>query len=494
MEGAKYMNKLSAIYKNISNILIIFAVLCFIEIWALLGARTEIQLIGTVPDEYIFMEKIISLRDSICNLNVNDVISFGTPYGYGYIYWLLMALIGIPFSFLNYSNLVLLYRLLGILFKAIALYCLYKGISYKTSKLQGILAIVLILSMPAFWFYGKVISPEFIILGLISLSMLFLIKDDLQFKKQYYISVLFFSLAIGMKIILLPLGIIYPIYLLIKRNDKTIKNFILTPLIILPLYLVFNITLVTSIGRNIFIQWLKFNSGNTQKPSFENIKNFYLFNNITWDRILNAGVKLDYLNVYLVIGFIIILLISVYKKNKNVLLIPFGVSFTVYSIFILSTQIQHSWYFLVPALMFVYFIFLNDHKDNIIQGFFIIMIIIVLIVNFPRIIEKYDYRMKINQEIQDNSEVGLLVQDYIKQNYHGGTILSNPFLVLSTNKIVNVKIIDNSDIVVYVENGNLDILKSYPDTEWIYIKNNIVINDFEVVKEFPVGILYKRIN
>jgi hypothetical protein len=486
------MKRMTKILHNIKYIIFIFLGLCFIELWPLLGIRTETQLIGAIPDEYKFMDCILQLRNFLLNGSFKEVLGFGTPYGYGYVYWLFMGIIGLPIAFLQYSDLVLFYRLIGLLFKAIALFYLYKGISYKVSQRQGILSVILILCMPGFWFYGKVISPEYIILGLISISLYLLVLDNLEIKKYYYLSVVIFALAVSIKLIILPFGIIYPIYLLLKREKKTILHFVTTPFIIVLLFFLSNLTLITKSGRNVFHIWMNINGANIYPPSLRRIAVYYMFDNITWDQIINSGFMIDYLNAFLFLAFVGILAFSIYRKNRCILIIPFAISDFILTVIIMSTQPYHSWYLMVPLLSFVYFIFLTDNKDKLIQQLLIVMILLTFITNIPRIIYKYNYRMQINQVSEVNYENGFIVQDFILQNYEGGTILANPFLALPVFNINNVKIIRDEYIPLYVEQGDNGFLKKFPDTEWLYLKNEVNFEGFILIKKFPIGYLYKK--
>jgi hypothetical protein len=348
--------------------------------------------------------------------------------------------------------------------------------------------------MPGFWFYGKVISPEYIILGLIAISLYLLVKDNLLIGHYYYLSVIIFALAASIKMIVVPFGIIYPLYLILKREKKTLIHFATTPLIISALFFLFNITIITQDGRKVFDKWMSFNSNNTSIPSWENFKGFYLFSNLTWDQIVNGGLKTDYINVILITLFIIIVFISIFRRNRNVLLIPFGVSAIFYTIFIMSTQLYHSWYLMVPLFTFVYFVFLTDHKDKLIQSIFIIAILSTFIINIPRITYKYKFRMQVNQECERNYNNSLLVQDYLMQHYKGGTIIANPQLALPVYDIENVKIIRTGSVVIGLEIGDNSLIKEYPDTEWLYLKNNVNYEDFILIKEFSNGKLYKKIN
>jgi hypothetical protein len=500
------MMHLTKITDHLKFILIILVSLSIIEIWPLLGARNETELIGTLPDEFLTMQYILQMRDSWLYGNFSEIISFGTPFGYGYFYWVFMGLISLPFKELQYEVQILLFRLIGIAFKSIAFFYLFKTISYKSSNLYGIMAVVFLLNMPGFWFYGKVLSPEFVIIGLIAISVYLLIKDENKYGSYYYWSVVIFALAINIKMSLIPLAIMYPLYLFLRRDKQTLKHYLITPLVFVIVFFLFNITLITEIGKTSFFDWLEFNRNNTHTPNFESLKGFYLFDISTWERIPNSGMKVDYINVYLLLGFLLCFIWQIIKGKRNALLIQLFISTIIYTFIIMSTQIYQSWYLLAPMLMLAFSLFMINNPHRWTTYGLSALLIIMFFVNIERTVYKYTTRLDINQSIQQNFEASLAAQDYLTKHYNGGMILANPFLALPVTSIPNVIIQRDARILSNLENFSPDIFRIFPDTMWLYVSkdfNDDLVKDlvvdgrhykFTLDKEFTFAKLFKRID
>jgi hypothetical protein len=499
------------ISQNLRSIIVVFVCLCSVDLWPLIGGLSASELQAVLPDEYQFMSEILRMQDILLYGRLHEFLSYGTPYGYGFLYWVLMGIIGVPFHSLDYEQKVLFYRLVGIFFKAAAIYYLYRGINLKFPRVQSVLGCVFILVLPGYWFYGKVISPEFILLGLLSLSIYLLLKDDNKIGKWYWISVIVFASALNIKISLAPIGMMWASYLVVTYKKGILKEWkkvILTPTLVVITFLIFNVTLITKMGRNSFDYWLTFNKGNTHFPTWSSIKNFYYYNYTTWDRIPNAGMKVDYLSTWLLIMFFAVVGYLLFINRRSwYTAIPITLTSLLYLYFVIGTQITHSWYFFPVFLLIAYAIFASFKFNRLAISAVSIFLIITLMMNYPRIEFKYKQRISVNQDAKNQLTYSSEIQEYLKPIFHEGDgIMFNPFLAMPTYDLKDEKVITSSDFVVlphpYIKNLNSSVqwivtgTKNEEDLNKLTTDGALVddtLYKFKLEKEFSHERLYKRV-
>lgn len=499
------------VYQNACGIIVIFVCLCSVDIWPLIGGLSASELQAVLPDEYQFMGDILRMQDILVHGRLQDFFSYGTPYGYGFLYWVLMGIIGVPFYALDFEQKVLFYRLVGIFFKAMAIYFLYRGINLKFPRVQSVLGCVFILALPGYWFYGKVISPEFILLGLLSLSICLLLKDDNKIGKWYWISVIVFASALSIKISLAPIGIIWALYLAVTYKKEILnkwKTIILTPALVVVTFLTLNITLATKSGRDSFNYWLKFNKGNTHSPTWDRVKNFYNYNFPTWDRIPNAGMKIDYLSIWLLIMFFAVVGYLLFINRRNgYIAIPIILTSWLYLYFVIATQITHSWYFFPAFLLIAYAIFASFKFNRLATAVISVLLILTVITNIPRIELKREQRIAVNLDARMQYTYSSEVQEYLQPMFHEGDgIMFNIFLAMPTYNLKGAKVITSSDFVVmpnpYIKNLNRYVqwivtgTKNEEDLDKL-TTDGVLVGDtlykFRLEKEFSHEKLYRRV-
>jgi len=157
-------------------------------------------------DEYWFLEEIMRLQGYLTAGDFSSIRQFGSPFAYGFGFWLFTALIAAPFR--GHVMLTTLFlRLVFMAMKYAAFWIVYRRAFDLTRKpIFSLLALALLLAVPAYVFDGKIISPEYLIMLLGALGWDALFRQNSNARTA---AAFFFGLAAVIKINTAPLAIIF---------------------------------------------------------------------------------------------------------------------------------------------------------------------------------------------------------------------------------------------------------------------------------------------
>ncbi len=158
---------------------------------------------ASAPDELLFIE------------HATPASRWSFLAGYGPPFWLLINAI---FGTLTFDVAVPMARGLFIVMKYAAWLLLF-GIVLKRNARAAVLFLFLVLLTPGYFFFGKIISPEYLLLLLSALCLWCLDRDKAAFGPAYLAALLFASLATATKVSAAPLlvvtcaaSIVYPLW------------------------------------------------------------------------------------------------------------------------------------------------------------------------------------------------------------------------------------------------------------------------------------------
>lgn len=211
-------------------------------------------------DEYVFYGSVRHMLDSLLSGDLRGIFGFGF-YQYGFIYFLINMLAAAPGIVLEQTWLAILApRLISSSFAIGSLVLVYKLFLVKFDKLTSTLAASLLLSFPAFWYNATWFHPDWAMAFFVIGFVYFLYKDSWQFKKNFWLGIASYALAIAFKyqaITFFPILGLYIFYPLLNRLQfeglvKNLKIFLFSISIIVGTFIVLNPYILHPIGWNAF--------------------------------------------------------------------------------------------------------------------------------------------------------------------------------------------------------------------------------------------------
>jgi len=182
-------------------------------------------------DDYAFHGSLHHMYTGVTSGSIKALFGYGF-YQYGFIFFFINLLATAPAFALDNTPLTLaIPRIVTSLFAVGSLIIIFAFSRLYLEKIPSLLFMLFFITMPAFWFNATWFHPDwpmtFFLLGFVY----FLTKDNWSYKKNFYIAVLFYALAISFKyqaITFMPILGLYIFYDNIKTlNVKNIQREIL---------------------------------------------------------------------------------------------------------------------------------------------------------------------------------------------------------------------------------------------------------------------------
>jgi len=328
--------------------LVILAVSFVPDLILVMDFSRPYQLAQFSQDEYWFMEAILQLQNAFLVGDWHAIRDFGSPFAYGFPFWLITALIALP-THAHAMLMALFLRFLFIVTKYAAFYVVYRRILALTQKpLLSLLSLALMLIVPAFVFDDKVVSPEFLIMLLLATcwSLLFLSSRRAQVGAAFV-----FALALTIKFNVAPLGLFFPVVLFTrpaKQRLDLLCNWIFGAVVPLLLFLV---------PAHPFKEILAVGATHGIDYGFEYLAPWYSANVLEFDDVLIGGWSIDFLSWPLFLflsGYALYRAIADKPKNRTALtfLIVGTFFIAVLVCFMTSlTSLMHPWFVFAPFLL-----------------------------------------------------------------------------------------------------------------------------------------------
>jgi hypothetical protein len=276
---------------------IVFIAIIASDIALVLPHSSLIEVYDSVPDEVLFYYQAEKLEHLLAAGNWHAVSAFGTPYGYGFPFWVTASLLIMVLPNAATHGLAA-YKAVFLLMK----WASFGGLAFTIWRKRGPIVAacfsVLLASCGAFFFYGKVFSPEFEMLALTALSICLIWQDDFRLTWRSCFSLVAALLATAIKPTAVPILFAVLTYCGVSlhqakrdRAEKILFHFIAAAIALL----IVCIPLFTADGRESFVAWNARNTG--RQFSIENIKTWITYHDVTWDLIPISG-AVGYLGVF----------------------------------------------------------------------------------------------------------------------------------------------------------------------------------------------------
>lgn len=369
-------------------------------------------------DEFAFHGSLLRILSGIKNFDPR--IFFGTGFfNYGFLYFFSVFGFTSPFLIFEHSDIsVIIPRLFSSFFAICTLNILFKIFILKSNvRTIFLLPIILLITTPAFWFNAIVFHPDWPYVFFIIYTLYFLIKDENSLRKNYYISIIAFSIAFSLKIqaiIYLPILFLYIISVENFSLKYKFKIFIFSLIIIIVSRILTNPYLLHPEGLAEFIQGFKAdmlsnktNHGGADVTFLEKVKMLH-----NW-----------YFNVVLFIFSIIILMNHLYEylfKKVYTLFNQLSIMILANLVYLLLF-VNKAWqsYYLpcfVLIIILLHFFVLTKYPRRYLL-FFTVFIFLNIGLQFEFFYESiFRFRFKQNKDLLYFKSSNLVLSKYVKPN------------------------------------------------------------------------------
>lgn len=179
-------------------------------------------------DEGAYYGWLQGFYDSLQNGAVWAVLTFKDPWGYGSLFWYSYGLLNWPIHALgSFTYEIIFLRIISAAWLGIAAFFIYKIIyNRRQNHIIALLSALTLLTAPAYYFYFKAFSAEFMTLAVGMASIYYVVKDDFVGGRNYLIAVTLLGIAIGLKVSLLIFLPIYGLYMVWVYRQRSLTAFI----------------------------------------------------------------------------------------------------------------------------------------------------------------------------------------------------------------------------------------------------------------------------
>jgi len=317
-----------------------------------MGFAEPYQVAQFSQDEYWFVEEIVHLQILLLTGDWAGLRAYGSPFAYGFSFWLFTAVISFPL-YRHYALLVLFLRTLFMAMKYAALYVAFRGMRALTQKpVFALLFVALLLIVPAFVFDGKIISPEYFIMLLVAIGCFALFKNT---SRAQIAAAFCFALAATIKINMAPLGLVFVGVLLAHEKEDRLpllKNWIFGGILpaLLFLFPAEPLKEILAIGSTHHVDW-----------GLRYLPVWYGYDALEFDEMLKGGWSIDFICLPL---FLILLGTVIYRHMKGYAKDEKALSANMQTILVWSfyaalltcfltslTSLMHPWFVFAPFLL-----------------------------------------------------------------------------------------------------------------------------------------------
>lgn len=357
--------------------------------------------------------------------------------GYGPAFWLIPIA---AVKFFGSETAVLISRIIFISMKYAGILCVALPLVAKRKALAACVFLALTATTPGFFFFGKIISPEYELIFFAALTMSMLFLDDGR-NSRFFIAALFFaSAAFATKITAAPLLFFTAVYgitcfflkpqrslsegrLLIRSLGGCTVAWIVLILLCGPLDVVRQINDAMSIVSQ-------------SQYDFSALKMAFTRTDNTWDQIMIGGLVPDFMPV--IISILCLALGGIVIRKVTALLITATIG-TLAAIIVLYQCIIHAgavgWYLFLPSMLFIicasYTLTLVSQKISI--AFLFIIVLSFSYHDRHRIQDRINFkRENVNMIAKSVSAAGSVIET-IQRRYPCAKSVSLDFLIASSD-------------------------------------------------------------
>jgi len=159
-----------------------------------------------VPDEVIFAHVLLDIKKNFSQFGFwQTLLDQSDEYGYGSFYWIFYGILNVISNTKTINSTIMTLRVPSLIFSLIVPILLLKS-GWKKGSFVTLAVLLIWITMPVAWWYGKLIGPELLILALCSWALTHL--EIPTNKKEFPLTGwLALGLAFGLKPVTLPIQV-----------------------------------------------------------------------------------------------------------------------------------------------------------------------------------------------------------------------------------------------------------------------------------------------
>lgn len=433
MEERSLNNIIPSLYRRASIWHFLFSVMIIFVIWEAYiefplstAFSTPSVMQAMSPDEIGFIEH-----------SEHSLTFLQFSLGYGPAFWLIPIA---AVKFFGSETAVLISRIIFVSMKYAGIFCVALPLVAKRKTPAACVFLALTATTPGFFFFGKIISPEYELIFFAALTMSMLFLDDGRNSRFFIAALVFASAALATKITAAPLLFFTAIYglacfflrpqrslherrLLIRSLAGCAASWIVLILLCGPVEVVRQINDAMSIVSQ-------------SEYNFSTLKMAFTRTGITWDQIMIGGLVPDFIPV--IISTLCLALGGIVIRKVTAPFIT-AVTGTLAAIIVLYQCAIHAgavgWYLFLPATLFIicasYTLTLLSQKISI--AFFLLTVLSFSYHDRHRIQDRINFkRENVNMIAKSVDVAGSVIKD-IQNRYPCAKSVSLDFLIASND-------------------------------------------------------------
>ena len=343
-------------------------------------------------------------------------------------------------------------RIFSAIWLGLSAFFVYKIILFlRKNYFNAIFGALGILALPAFYFYAKPISAEFITMAFALASIYFIVRDRQQFGWRFQVSIFLLAIAIGLKTSIAVSLPIYGLYFLLTAWKKGFKK-ILSIIGIAAIVGIFGFFLSNPYiftlkgGYDHYIGMVKFNmednkTGHGKDPEAVTVSAWY-----------EKGVKVDYMpSAIIIIASIGFLMQMMNKESKNRTILAFIYLLFLFNLSYILLSVNKIWtyYLFLPFFLSLIGLFTLNFKDfNFLKKywkfekpFLLIFILVLFFMNVSVIKKKYLEMMNREKTPAFQEKISAKEQFdtwLVENNYSNIKVLKYPYIYFDDSLYDNI--------------------------------------------------------
>lgn len=427
----------SSRWRKFSKVLVLSClVVVALDAYPLVGLRSRDDLKASIVDEWHFIRFIAKCQDALLQGDVTAPFTTGNPCGYGSFYWTSSAIISLPLRIAGWPTTIIGLRLLSLFFKALTLAFIVESVGRVRTEQRwiGWVLVALMLSMPAFAFFGKVISCEYLLMAMTTAAYWQLLLDSGRWGRSFWISLFLIGLAVVTKPnifwLLFPWVIAWP-YCLVAVG---IKNALVHTLIVVAATVLLGLHgLCSAEAMDFMLLGMRANTSGLHWFNLQHLHQWYVFDSLSWEGLPFRGLRSGFISFTLIIALGIVTAVG-WKASAQKTILSAALFGPILCItLIMGTQVHHTWY-IFPAvaalLVAVGHSLAALPQSSARHALACVTIILIgnLSMQATRIQDHYARRIKLNRLVEENRAVAGPLLEVLRNAPKGSRVLCDHFL------------------------------------------------------------------
>jgi len=439
--------------QNQSSLLIIllfFSVMIWIDLsWSKLSIL-EMKSI----DEYAFHGSLLRVYEGLISFDLKKIFSHGF-YSYGSTFFILNGLSAFPWLGETGSSFAIIVpRVITTIFMAVSLFIMTKLVEqFHNNIFEKILALLFVIAMPGIWVNAMWFHPDYMMTAFLMASMYMLFRSNEIGDRYYWLSVLFWGIAVAVKVQAITFApvLIWSVLIMIRNksgSEQFVQILAASFVSIVIIFVILNPYVIHPKGAN---AWFQVFVSNIES----NASNHGRVGELSLEFKIKNAIELFYVPMALFIMLLLLSLIAIYKEwnSKQLRLSGMAAAYilpnTLYLLFFVNKAWNHYYLpiFIMAPLIFSFGINLLRDRFSLnlisLRATFILLVVTQIVAFSPALKDLIELRMNggaisadsINRykpqivyesdERDKENEVYELIKEDVK---HDSIFLKSPYL------------------------------------------------------------------